>query len=697
MALHDMLAPINPAPVNEARTDALPAYLSNGMIGLRVREIPLHNGSATVNGYSGEDPTAHVESTPFAPYPLGGDLRLGQTWLSSAPLVQFESQSYDFSCGELHTTFTFAAEGVTARVQALTFCSRSLPTLVLQEITVQVDTACDLGMRAAVDPTGIPGHWVSRTVRTPGSSKQVVDGALRWESLGGISQVGVAYTTELLGAKDAQPTYAEWQEQGPLVTTYTVHAEPSHRYILRQTTSMIPSTIHHAPDQQASRMAWLGRHQGFESVRQENREAWADLWRGRIHLKGAERRWQALADAAFYYLHSSVHPSSPCATSPYGLATWYNYTYYYGHIMWDLETFTYPALVFTYPEAAHAMLEYRVQRLPAARSNAKMYGYGGLQFPWQSNASTGDESTPLQSPNSVYEQHTSLDVAFAFAQYAYATGDQGFIHDAVWPVLEGVAGWVTSRATKTSRGYEILRMTGPAEEKGPVNNNAYVNMAATVALRAASDCARRLGYSPPGEWERMAGALALARDPRSGAILNYDGYTPDQPGGATPSAAAAFYPLSYRSTPEEEHATLRYYLDLAPEYLGRPMLSPMYGVYAARLGDRRLAAELFERGYAVFEQQPFNNPSETPDGKPPLAGPFFANLGGFLMACLFGLPGLTLGPGEPQTWRRACGGATARLGCHRGGAPLGARSPRTPAGSPRRRARAYRHHGRRMS
>jgi protein-glucosylgalactosylhydroxylysine glucosidase len=646
-----MDSPISPPPVTSYQPNSLPAYLSNGIIGLRVREIPLHNGAATVNGYSGEDPTVHVESTPFAPYPLGGDLCLGQTWLSSAPLnVQVESQSYDFSCGELHTTFTFAAEGVTARVQALTFCSRSLPTLALQEITVQVDTACDLGLRAAVDPTGIPGQWVSRTVRTPGSPKQVVDGALRWESLGGVSQVGVAYTTELLGANDVQPTYAEWQEQGPLATTYTVHAEPHHRYVLRQTTSMIPSTVHHAPDQQASRMAWLGKHQGFESVRQENREAWADLWRGRIHLNGAELRWQALADAAFYYLHSSVHPSSPCATSPYGLASWYNYTYYYGHIMWDLETFTYPALVFTYPEAAHAMLEYRVQRVPAARSNAKMYGYGGIQFPWQSNASAGDESTPLQSPNSVYEQHASLDVAFAFAQYAYATGDQGFIHDAVWPILEGVAGWITSRVTKTSRGYEILRMTGPAEEKGPVNNNAYVNMAATVVLRAASDCARRLGYTPPGEWEAVANGIVIPQDTATKVILNYDGYSPDQPGGATPSAAAGFYPLTYSADPAVERATLDYYVNLADKYIGAPMLSTLYGVFAARLGNRDQALQLLEKGYAAFNQEPFSCPGETPAGSPPHAGPFFSNLGGFLMDCLFGLPGLRLGPGDPQSW-----------------------------------------------
>jgi hypothetical protein len=36
----------------------------------------------------------------------------------------------------------------------------------------------------------------------------------------------------------------------------------------------------------------------------------------------------------------------------------------------------------------------------------------------------------------------------------------------------------------------------------------------------------------------------------------------------------------------------------------------------------------------------------------PRAGPFFANLGGFLMGLLLGFPGLLPGPGEPENWMR---------------------------------------------
>ena len=71
-------------------------------------------------------------------------------------------------------------------------------------------------------------------------------------------------------------------------------------------------------------------------------------------------------------------------TSIFGLARWPDYHYYYGHVMWDIETFSVPALTLLYPSAARTLLEYRSSVIPAARANAKLNGYDGLQFPWES-------------------------------------------------------------------------------------------------------------------------------------------------------------------------------------------------------------------------------------------------------------------------------------------------------------------------
>jgi hypothetical protein len=102
-------------------------------------------------------------------------------------------------------------------------------------------------------------------------------------------------------------------------------------------------------------------------------------------------------------------------------------------------------------------------------------------------------------------------------------------------------------------------------------------------------------------------------------------------------------------------ATLDYYLARAQDYIGSPMLSAFYGVWAARRGDRKRALKLLDEGYGQFVTGRFLQTLEyRPDKFPeqPQAGPFFANMGGFLMSLLFGFTGLQIGPGEVESWSR---------------------------------------------
>src|SRR5512132_3162530 len=113
-----MSQPISPAPVTRAGGDDLPAYVSNGMIGLRVLDIPLLPGMMLVNGFAGLDPSVQVEAAAATPYAIGGDMALNGSWLRLVPhLATFVDQRYDFASGELTTRFTFGAAGTTARVE----------------------------------------------------------------------------------------------------------------------------------------------------------------------------------------------------------------------------------------------------------------------------------------------------------------------------------------------------------------------------------------------------------------------------------------------------------------------------------------------------------------------------------------------------------------------------------------------------
>jgi hypothetical protein len=80
-----MNQPINPPTVRGSGRRELPAYVSNGLIGLRVRELPLTSGMTLVSGYSGEHYERQIEAAAVAPYPIAGDIAIDGVWLSDVP------------------------------------------------------------------------------------------------------------------------------------------------------------------------------------------------------------------------------------------------------------------------------------------------------------------------------------------------------------------------------------------------------------------------------------------------------------------------------------------------------------------------------------------------------------------------------------------------------------------------------------
>jgi len=649
-----MSAPINPPAILGSGKRELPAYVSNGLIGLRVREVPMAGGLALLSGFTGEHPERRIEAAALAPYPVAADIALGGIWLSDVPhQVGDLQQRYDFSSGELTTLFRFRAAGREARVEVTAFCSRTDPTLVCQEIAVETDGACDISLRAIIDATGLGGRALRHARDTPGEPEPAVDGSLLWQSPGGLSTCGVALVTELLGAGEAPPPRRPGLSGDRLVTEYGFSARASHKVRLRQIASLIPDVIHQAPDQQATRLAAKARHDGFDKVRANNRSAWRELWKGRIQLVGASDRWQALADAAFFYLNTSVHVGSPASTSIFGLATWHNYHYYYGHVMWDIEAFAAPPLALLQPDAASAILDYRSGHLEGARRNARVRGRRGLQFPWESAPRSGEEAAPMPGTAAWHEDHVSLDVARAFSFYADVTGDLEFLRTKAWPVLSGVAEWLTSRVTPTAKGYDIDNSMGVAEREQPVCNAAFTNMGAVVVLRAAQAAAERLGYPADPRWEALAAGIAIPR--RGKAIISHDGYRTNEEKGATPDPLMGIFPFGFPLDKASEDATLALYLASVEAYVGSPMLSALYGAWAARAGDRVLALKLLDEGYGQFCVGRFLQTLEyRADRFPeqPQAGPFFANIGGFLTGLMFGFTGLEPGPDAPAAWAR---------------------------------------------
>jgi trehalose/maltose hydrolase-like predicted phosphorylase len=647
-----MSSPLSPAAVSALDPGQLPPYLSNGVIGIRFATLPHRRGTTMVSGFAGLSPDDGVEGFARAPYVLAIDVALDGVWASTAPAwVELIDQRYRFDVGELVTRWRFRAGDAVAVVETTAFCSRTVPSLAAIDVTVTVDGPADLQMSAGVDPTGVPGIADAHAQPQDQGPNEDVDGRLRWHSGGDLATLGLAYTTDFAGDASARRSSATSDDRGRFSTTYALRARRDRRYRLSLMTAVVPDMSHARPDEEAGRLAALAAKQTLDRLRDANRQAWADLWRGRIVIDGADPRWQAITDASVFYLLSSTHSASLASTSLFGLAYWPTYHYYHGHVMWDIETFTIPPLLLLAPHAAHALLDYRHRHLSAAHHNAALHGWRGAMYPWESCPQHGEESTPGARPYT--EDHVSADIALAFAGYVRATGDRDYARRIAWPVLRSVAEFLVSRVTRTQRGYEIRGTVGPREVYTPVDDNAYTNISAILTLEAAIECAALIGETVSPVWGDIAAGLAIPRDARRGAIINHAHARLSEEQGGVPEGAAGLFPLGYRTDADTEAATYRYAaVEQAPRYVGAPMLSALLPVFAARAGDRPLARRLLEGGYGDFINDPFLEPDEYPRSRTdrPRASPMFANLSGFLTGVLYGFTGLCLGPGEPASW-----------------------------------------------
>jgi trehalose/maltose hydrolase-like predicted phosphorylase len=605
-----------------------------------------------VNGLAGLDVSDGLEGFARAPFPLAADVSLDGVRMSRAEQhVRFIEQRYDFATAQLTTVLEYRVDEATARVEVRQWCSHVLPTIVVQEIGVTVDRAADVIVTVGVDPTGVPGHGEYPEGVSGRKGEPEPDGILAWVTHGGVSGCGLAYASEFLGSSDAERTTTKADELGLLATAWSFRARAQRRYRVRQMTSLVPQLAHPHPVDHAARLLALGLDRGWDRMRAEHEAAWAELWKARIVIDGADGRWQSITDASVFYLLTSVHPAAVASTSLFGLAYWPNYHYYRGHVMWDIETFALPPLLLLDPRSARPMLDYRARHLEVARMNAHLSGWQGAMYPWESCPLHGEEVTPGASAQT--KGHATLDVALAFAGYVHATGDLDYLDRVAWPVIEAVAEWIESRVTRSARGFEIREMTGPAEADPPRDNNAFVNMAAARVLDEAIACAALVGRQPRARWRDIADRLALPSSSRGRHIPNYDDYRIDLPKAGTPEASAGIFPVGYRVSDAIERATFRYAVtEQAPRYIGTAMLSAFLPYYAARAGLPDEAARLLEPGYGAFINEPYLETDEFSGTAPdrPRTGPMFANTGGYLSTLLYGYPGLRLGSGHPESW-----------------------------------------------
>ncbi|XP_042641242.1 protein-glucosylgalactosylhydroxylysine glucosidase isoform X2 [Tyto alba] len=268
------------------------------------------------------------------------------------------------------------------------------------------------------------------------------------------------------------------------------------------------------------------------SLHASHAHAWATLWGGCcVDLDGPLPLRQALC-GCLYYLLSSIPPrGSPGflfhGISPGGLSNGTRGEDYWGHVFWDQDTWMFPNILLFYPEAARAILEYRIRTLEGALHNAQEQGYEGAKFPWES-AATGREVCP-EEIYGAQEIHITGDVLMAFEQYYYTTQDQKlFREDGGWKLVGAVAQYWCSRMvwSKEEQCYHIKGVMPPDEYHYRVDNSVYTNVLAQRSLNFAADVARDFLIPVPEEWVDCAKKIKVPFDAEKKYHPEYDGYSP---------------------------------------------------------------------------------------------------------------------------------------------------------------------------
>jgi trehalose/maltose hydrolase-like predicted phosphorylase len=321
--------------------------------------------------------------------------------------------------------------------------------------------------------------------------------------------------------------------------------------------SSITSAHHDDPLNEAERATIFAKLEGRERLIDFHKKAWAELWKSDITIDGDPQSQQDIHEM-MYHLYSFVREGTSLSVSPMGLSG----LGYNGHVFWDAELWMYPALLVLHPELAKSMIEYRFQRLEAAKRNAFSKGFKGAMFPWES-AETGVEETPVWALSGPFEHHITACVGIAAWNYYCVTQDKQWLEEKGFPILKATADFWTSRVERKQSGnFEINNVVAADEWAENVNNNAFTNAAAKANLTYAANAAKILNVKPDEDWMFVANNIPITKM-KNGVTSEYDTYNGEGIKQADVNLLA--YPLKEITDTNQIRRDLKYYETRIPD------------------------------------------------------------------------------------------------------------------------------------
>jgi len=267
--------------------------------------------------------------------------------------------------------------------------------------------------------------------------------------------------------------------------------------------------------------------EGYEELLARHVGAWNSLWnRFSIELDVTNARTETLLHLHIFHLLQTVSPHTINLDVGVPARGWHGEAYR-GHIFWD-EIFIFPFLNFQQPILAKALLSYRHARLNKARAAARLAGFDGAMFPWQSGSNGYEETQRVHlnpqsgrwlPDHSHLQRHVNIAIAYNVWQHYQVTGSVEFLRFTGTEMLVEIARFWASTTTwnQEQERYEILGVMGPDEyhdaypdsDQPGLNNNTYTNVMAVWVLQRALEALELL---PPHYRQELVDELKIRDD-----------------------------------------------------------------------------------------------------------------------------------------------------------------------------------------
>lgn len=617
--------------------------LANGRIGLVSGADLFAVSEIVLNGVYDREYAGGVSRLVRAPLYTGLQLNIEGQPVDHAAVSHWK-QSLDMRHASLTTSVQYHGIRIEYTLRAL----RNLPFMSLGEIAITPDKDVDIEL---VNKVSFPeelrdGKSHFKMMRDAEAYMPVL--VAEAESLTGMQQLATcsAFLFEPGTAGEADTRKVKGEEGN---ASFSKRLKKGETFRCALVGAACSSRDFADPKGEAERMVVFALRQSAAYLIEGHNAHWDDLWKSDIVIEGCPEDQQDVR-LALYHLYSFQRKGSRLSIPPMGLSTVKGYN---GHVFWDAELWMYPPVLLLNQDLAKAHIDYRSDRLAKAVQRAEMFGYQGAMYPWESD-DYGEEATPTWCLTGTFEHHITADIGIAFWNYYRVTRDKEWLREEGYPVIRRVADfWVSRVSRNEDDSYSIKNVVGADEYAPNVDDNAFTNGAAKVALTNAVKAAWVLQVQPDERWEKIADGIRF-HYMDDGTMMEHSRYQGEMIKQADVNLLA--YPLGIVTEPEAIKRDLAYYEEKIDKVNGPAMGSAILSVLHARLGDAEEAYRLFKKSYIPNRRPPFGVLSESPASN----NPYFATgAGGMLQAVLYGFGGLELTdngveqrtPVLPKAWK----------------------------------------------